>query len=215
MSSTNLESLAAREDVEIVGRRLDAMENKMAPPLDLAGYVERPELDFVAKRVDAVITEAGVLAGRIAAIETTAPPTAASINDPALADFKQSVMDEVKKMLAGGTKTPPPDIDWTDCLTGTGGTQNQVQARLLGGFVELRGVRTFSTTNTSFTVLRLPANFPLAETTANYVIAAREAGVAARYTYVYVGTTDRNIGITMAGAINEASFGGLRWKAAY
>ena len=46
--------------------RVESLENKSAPSVDLSGYVAKPELDYQAKRLDAVITETGVLSSSLA-----------------------------------------------------------------------------------------------------------------------------------------------------
>jgi hypothetical protein len=66
------------------------------------------------------------------------PLSAPSINDPALAEFKASVMDEVRRMMAGG-KTIPADVPWTKLLN-TGSTV--AEAKVLNGVVYLRGIIT-------------------------------------------------------------------------
>lgn len=217
MSSTNLESLAAREDVEIVGRRLDALENKKAPALDLSGYVERPELDYVSKRTDAVIAEMGVMADKIAALSLQADPTAApSINDPALAEFKKSVLDAVAQMLAGGDKQPPPDIGWTNCRNAAGTAEiTNVQARMIAGTIELKGWMGFGSTSSSFNLLQLPASFPIPEITASYPVAAKLTGVNAVYGYVNVSHTSRVLNVTPSSNMNEVTLSGVRFRAAY
>lgn len=83
---------------------------------------------------------------RLEALEVKAPAPAAAvdlstakdINDPALADFKASVMAEVRRMMAGG-KTIPADVPWTKLLN-TGSTV--AEAKVLNGVVHLRGIIT-------------------------------------------------------------------------
>lgn len=67
--------------------------------------------------------------------KVASPVGAVDINDPALADFKSSVMNEVRTLMAGG-KQVPPDIDWTVCPN----SNNGVFAKCLNGVVHLRGV---------------------------------------------------------------------------
>jgi hypothetical protein len=146
------------------------------------------------------------------------PTSAANINDPALAAFKKSVLDEVKLMLAGGTKMPPADISWTPIIRMDGTketTSTQIEARMLGGFIELKGTLTFTAGSGAWVPLRLPPQFPLAELEAKYPLAMRLVGSAVTYGYCTVSKTNRDISVSPGAQSSEAAFSGIRWKAAY
>jgi hypothetical protein len=152
---------------------------------------------------------------KLAVISPIASP---SINDPALAAFKKSVLDEVKLMLVGGTKAPPADIDWTPIIRMEGTketTSTQIQARMLGGFIELKGTLTFVTAINEWVPLRMPPQFPLAELEAMYPLAIRNKGTAVTYGFCTVHNTNRDIKVSPGLNSNECNFSGIRWKAAY
>ena len=152
---------------------------------------------------------------RIAAINPLGSP---SINNPALADFKQSVLDEVKLMLVGGTKPPPPDIDWTPIIRMDGTKETvstEIQARMLGGFIELKGTLSFTAGTAEWNPLRMPPQFPLADIEANYPLAMRLVGSAVTYGFCTVSNKTRDIKVSPGARSNEAAFSGIRWKAAY
>ena len=90
-----------------------------------------------------------------------------------------------------------------------------VQARMIGGMIEFKGILSFASTGSSTSLLALPATFPLPELAASYPVAARLVGVNAVYAYATVSSTTRSIGVTQAGSINEVTFSGLRFRAAY
>lgn len=173
-------------------------------------------IDFQAKRLDATITETGVLANEITALKAATPTAAANINDPALDAFKKSVLDAVALMLAGGGKQPPADIGWTNCRN-TAGTADitAVQVRMIGGVMEFKGTLGTGSISGSQNIFQIPASFPLPELGASYPIAARLVGTNAVYAYVNFNSTNRTVGVTMASTINEVTLSGLRVKAAY
>ena len=106
-----------------------------------------------------------------------------SLSDPACAAFRQSVMDEVRKMLSGG-KTVPADIDWTPCTRVAG--SGLIEARVLNGMIQLRGELTLTVTATgTFTVAqRLPANFPKPPRDQTVVAFGYDTGVSYRRVFV-------------------------------
>jgi hypothetical protein len=141
-----------------------------------------------------------------------------SINDPALADFKKSVLDEVKLMLVGGTKMPPPDIDWTWMVRMDGSKESvstEIQARMIGGFIELKGTLSFGAGIGEWVPLRLPPQFPLAELESKYALAMRLVGTAVTYGFCTIHQNNRDIKVSPGARSNEATFSGIRWKAAY
>jgi hypothetical protein len=152
---------------------------------------------------------------KLAAISPLGSP---SINNPALAEFKKSVLDEVKLMLVGGTKMPPPDIDWTWMVRMDGARESvstEIQARMIGGFIELKGTLSFGAGSGAWVPLRLPPQFPLAELEASYPLAMRLVGSAVTYGYCSVSNKNRDISCSPGARSSEATFSGIRWKAAY
>jgi hypothetical protein len=141
-----------------------------------------------------------------------------SINDPALADFKKSVLDEVKLMLVGGTKPPPADIDWTWMVRMDGSRESvstEIQARMIGGFIELKGTLSFGAGIGEWVPLRLPPQFPLAELESKYPLAMRLVGTAVTYGFCTIHQNNRDIKVSPGAKSSEATFSGIRWKAAY
>jgi hypothetical protein len=152
---------------------------------------------------------------RIAAINPLGSP---SINNPALADFKKSVLDEVKLMLVGGTKMPPADIDWTWMVRMDGAKESvstEIQARMIGGFIELKGTLSFGAGIGEWVPLRLPPQFPLAELESKYPLAMRLVGTAVTYGFCTIHQNNRDIKVSPGAKSSEATFSGIRWKAAY
>jgi hypothetical protein len=152
---------------------------------------------------------------RLAAINPLGSPT---INNPALADFKKSVLDEVKLMLVGGTKMPPPDIDWTWMVRMDGSRESvstEIQARMIGGFIELKGTLSFGAGIGEWVPLRLPPQFPLAELESKYPLAMRLVGTAVTYGFCTIHQNNRDIKVSPGARSSEATFSGIRWKAAY
>jgi hypothetical protein len=188
--------VALRSDFEPIKSRIDALESK-AEPASVDAYTKA--------QVDA----------KLAAIN---PTSAANINDPALAAFKKSVLDEVKLMLVGGTKMPPADIGWTPIIRMEGAKETastQIEARMLGGFIELKGTLTFSAGSGAWVPLRLPPQFPMPEIEAKYPLAMRLVGSAVTYGYCTVSNKNRDISVSPGAQSSEAAFSGIRWKAAY
>jgi hypothetical protein len=249
------EFLVYKSDLEVLNAllpRVEAIESKAAPTVDLTDYAKsewvvawnttnhytKGESDaryYTQKQTDdrfMRITDAfsksdfdnqmalflysrKQVDDKLTAISPLGSP---SINDPALADFKKSVLDEVKLMLAGGTKMPPPDIDWTPIIRMDGTRETvstEIQARMLGGFIEFKGTLTFLAGTAEWTPLRLPPQFPLADIDANYPLAMRLVGTAVTYGFCTASSKTRDIKVSPGAKSNEANFSGIRWKAAY
>jgi hypothetical protein len=152
---------------------------------------------------------------KLTAISPLGSPT---INDPALADFKKSVLDAVKLMLVGGTKPPPPDIDWTWMVRMDGAKESvstEIQARMIGGFIELKGTLSFGAGIGEWVPLRLPPQFPLAELESKFPLAMRLVGTAVTYGFCTIHQNNRDIKVSPGARSSEATFSGIRWKAAY
>jgi hypothetical protein len=264
-----MELIPYQSDFEPIKERLDALESKAAPAIDLSPYVTLVDaaatyaekaktytktecdgkfltivdIDQFAYRADVytqkqcddrfiridqafskidfdnqmalMLYSRKQVDDRLAAINPLGSP---SINNPALSEFKQSVLDEVKLMLVGGTKPPPPDIDWTPIIRMDGTKETvstEIQARMLGGFIELKGTLTFAAGTAEWNPLRLPPQFPLADLDANYPLAMRLVGSAVTYGFCSVSSKNRDIRVSPGARSNEAAFSGIRWKAAY
>ena len=159
---TGHELIPYQSDFEPIKARLTTLESKGAPPVIDAYSKTECDCKFLTLvDVDRFAYQADVytqkqIDDKLIAINPIGAPT---INNPALAEFKQSVLDEVKKLIAGG-KTVPADIDWTVCPSVAG--SGTIEARLLNGMLQLRGEVTITISATgSFTQVRkLPANFP-------------------------------------------------------
>jgi hypothetical protein len=144
---------------------------------------------------------------KLAAISPLGSP---SINDPALAAFKKSVLDAVSLMLAGGTKQPPADIGWTKCSP-----HPIAEIRMVSGVLEFRGVCSMSAASSFNGLFTYPSNFPFPENPCSYPVAARLVGSNVAAAYVTFNLNSRAVGISAASNINEYTLTGLRVKAAY
>ena len=129
-----------------------------------------------------------------------------SLSDPACAAFRQSVMDEVRKMISGG-KTVPADIDWTPCTKVAG--SGLIEARVLNGMIQLRGELTLTVTATgTFTVAqRLPANFPKPPREQTVVAFGYDTGVSYRRVFVRF-YPDGGVGVVGDGKITGTELTG-------
>lgn len=181
--------LAYRADVDALLPRIEAVESRAAP--DLSEYVTQSTLD--------------------ADYLTTVKSDARYTNYLPVEEIVAAVLQR----LSGGNAPVPPDIAWTDCLTGEGTPQTGVQARLVGGWLEFRGLRTPTKTSNTFDALKLPASFPPPEFTQTFMLAAREVNVSWRTAYLEVTGGNPLLRVTPVGAVNEVHFSGIRLKAAY
>lgn len=154
-------------------------------------------------------TDVASLREYIAQVEgkIASPVAGVDINDPALAAFKTSILDEVAKKMAGDSRVAPPaDIPWTD-------VRANMKARLLNGYIELLGTVPITTTSSSIKLVTLPGQFPLPEIGASYPVACREAAVDVRAGYITVYEANRDISFSPAGRVNEVTVSGIRFKA--
>jgi hypothetical protein len=208
------------EPLEALLPRIETLESKAAPPVDLSATASKDSVDLIRSQLQAIFDSIYTRAESDARyVPISANPTsAATINDPALAEFKKSVFDAVKLMLVGGTKMPPADIDWTWMIRMDGAKESvstEIQARMIGGFVELKGTLAFGAGSGVWVPLRLPPQFPMAELDASYPLAMRLVGSAVTYGYCTVSKTSRDISVSPGARSSEAGFSGIRWKAAY
>lgn len=136
------------------------------------------------------------------------PLGAGSINDPALSAFKTSILDEVRKMMAGGA-TVPADLPWTACtrVAGTG----LIEARVLNGMIQLRGELTYSysSTGTFSLVQRLPANFPKPKTSFHSIAYGIQTGSTYRRCFIRW-EVNGDLAVVGDGAITLVDFTGAQ-----
>lgn len=158
------------------------------PGTDLTAMATKTELDDAITRIN--------------------PSGAVNINDPALEEFKKSIMDAVAQKLAGDTRfTPPEDI----LKTGTDRPGFFVQ--MINGWIELIGTIDIPKGSSSMTLGTLPAKFPLPDRESSYPVACREVGVNVRFGYISVNPTNRTVSFSPGGVVNEVTVSGVRFKA--
>jgi hypothetical protein len=152
---------------------------------------------------------------RIKSLESKAVATS-NINDASNAALKKSILDAVALMIAGGTKQPPADIDWTACRSeNLSGNHPTAQARMIAGVIELRGIVAINNISSNSFFTHLPANFPLPELDIYVPVGARLNTGPAVAAYVTIDKSSRRIGFTAGSTISELHLTGVRVKAAY
>lgn len=180
---------------------------------DLSNYVEKPAMDLASKRLDAVIAELGVIGGRVTTLAAATPTASANINDPELAAFKQSVLDEVKKLMAGG-KTVPADVPWTNMLNAGGNTASPPQAKVLNGVVYLRGeVNKSIGAGYIANAFQLPAAIPAPPKEMVIPLACKNTSPAGRYYGYATIQVNKQIGISCDNALNVVWLDGISYPA--
>jgi hypothetical protein len=146
---------------------------------------------------------------RLAAINPLGSP---SINDPALATFKQSVLDEVKKMMSGG-KTIPADVPWTN-MVNAGSAASTPQAKVLNGVVYLRGevVKSIGSGYIA-NAFQLPATIPPPPREMVIPLACKNTSPAGRYYGYATFQVNRQVGISCDNALNTVWLDGISYPA--
>ena len=139
-------------------------------------------------------------------------PTAQSINDPALADFKASVLDEVKKLMAGG-KTVPADVGWAKLLN-AGTAVNAPEAKVLNGVVYMRG-EAVKQGGAGYTAnaYQLPPSIPAPPREMVVPLAMKNTSPSGRYYGYATIQTNRQIGVSSDNAFNTVWFDGISYPA--
>jgi hypothetical protein len=138
------------------------------------------------------------------------PVGAATINDPALAEFKQSLLDEVRKLMSGG-KTVPADVPWTKLLN-TGSTV--AEAKMLNGVVYLRGVVTKAVAaGYVANVCQLPATIPPPPAEMVVPLAMKRASPALRAFGYATFQTNRQIGVSCDSSSDTIWLDGISYPA--
>jgi hypothetical protein len=136
-----------------------------------------------------------------------------SINDPARAAFKQSVLDEVKKMMAGG-KTVPADVGWTNMLNAGSSTAFPPQAKVLNGVVYLRGeVGKSIASGYIANVCQLPATIPPPPKEMVIPLACKNTSPAGRHYGYATLQVNRQIGVSCDSALNTIWLDGISYPA--
>ena len=141
-----------------------------------------------------------------AKLAAISPMGATSINDPALAEIKASIIAEVKKTITGGVDVAP-DVPWT-AITRVAGT-GTMEARLLNGVIYLRGDVTInvSATGSMTAIARLPASFPKPSMETNSITFAVQAGSTYRRGIVRI-STDGGVAVCADGTMTGISLWG-------
>jgi hypothetical protein len=129
----------------------------------------------------------------------------------AVAASRQAVLDDVRKTIGGSGKVPPEDVGWTNC------TPTAVQARMVNGWIELRGTLPITRTNGYVaTVLTLPAAIPVAAASGSYPVCCREVGVAPYMGYVSSVANSRAVSFSpIGGFVSEITVTNVRFQAGY
>ena len=182
----------------------DQADAKFLTLVDIGILVQKGELSEYAKTV---YTKPEI-DSKLATLNPTAAP---SINDPALADFKASVLDEVRKMMAGG-KTIPADVPWTKLLN-TGSTV--AEAKVLNGVVYLRGIITKGIgAGYIANVSQLPPTIP-PPPGGEWVIplACKNTSPAGRHFGYATFQPNRQIGVSCDSALNTVWLDGISYPA--
>lgn len=154
-------------------------------------------------------TDIESLRQHVATVEgkVASPVGGVDINDPALADFKASVMGEVRTLMAGG-KAVPPDIEWTVCPN----SNNGVFAKCLNGVVHLRGTLLKSlAAGYTANAFQLPDNIP-APIREMVVPTAGKNSSARVYSYATL-QVNRQVGISGDAAMNNVWFDCISYPA--
>lgn len=211
------ELIPYQSDFEPIKARMEALESKQAVGVDAAAAAE------AIQKVDLLGMEVGLsasackntaekvqeLEARITAIN---PIGSADINDPSLAAFKKSVLDEVKKMLAGG-KAIPADVPWTKLLN-AGNAVNAPEAKVLNGIVYMRGEAVKQGgAGYSANAYQLPPTIPAPPREMVVPLAMKNTNPSGRhYGYATI-QTNRQIGVSSDNSFNTVWFDGISYPA--
>jgi hypothetical protein len=136
-----------------------------------------------------------------------------SVNDPELAAFRASVLDEVKKMMTGG-KTIPADVPWTKLVSAGSSTTSPPEAKVLNGIVYLRGevVKSIGAGYIA-NVCQLPATIPAPPKEMVIPLACKNTSPAGRYYGYATFQTNRQIGVSSDYALNTVWLDGISYPA--
>jgi hypothetical protein len=163
----------------------------------------------------ATTTTTTSLDARIKSLESKSAATS-NINDASNAALKKSILDAVALMIAGGTKQPPADIDWTPCRSeNLSGNHPTAQARMIAGVIELRGIVAVNNLSSNSFFTHLPSSFPLPELDIYVPVGARLNSGPAVAAFVTIDKSTRRIGFIAGSTISELHLTGVRVKAAY
>ena len=211
------ELIPYQSDFEPIKARMEALESKQAVGVDAAAAAE------AIQKVDLLGMEVGLsasackntaekvqeLEARITAIN---PIGSADINDPSLAAFKKSVLDEVKKMMAGG-KDIPADVPWTKLLN-AGNAPNAPEAKVLNGIVYMRGEAVKQGgAGYSANAYQLPPTIPAPPREMVVPLAMKNTNPSGRYYGYATIQTNRQIGVSSDNSFNTVWFDGISYPA--
>ena len=211
------ELIPYQSDFEPIKARMEALEGKQAVGVDAAAAAE------AIQKVDLLGMEVGLsasackntaekvqeLEARITAIN---PIGSADINDPSLAAFKKSVLDEVKKMMAGG-KAIPADVPWTKLLN-AGNAANAPEAKVLNGIVYMRGEAVKQGgAGYSANAYQLPPTIPAPPREMVVPLAMKNTNPSGRYYGYATIQTNRQIGVSCDNSFNTVWFDGISYPA--
>jgi hypothetical protein len=214
--------VALRSDFEPIAARVQAMEDRVVAPTtfdpDLYWRRDISDTRYMLKgdgmsKADFDNQMALFLYSRSqidAKLVAISPVGAATINDPALAEFKQSLLDEVRKLMSGG-KTVPADVPWTKLLN-TGSTV--AEAKMLNGVVYLRGVVTKAVAaGYVANVCQLPATIPPPPAEMVVPLAMKRASPALRAFGYATFQTNRQIGVSCDSSSDTIWLDGISYPA--
>ena len=202
-------------DFDPIKARMEALESKQAVGVDAAAAAEAiQKVDLLGMEVGLSASACKNTAEKVQELEariTAINPTGAvDINDPSLAAFKQSVLDEVKKMMAGG-KTVPADVEWTKILN-TGSTV--AEAKVLNGVVYLRGVVTKSIgAGYIANVCQLPPTIPAPLAEMVFPLAMKRTSPSLRAFGYATFQTDGQIGVSCDSSSDTVWLDGISYTA--
>jgi hypothetical protein len=216
-----VELIPYRSDFDELYPRVEALESKQALAAASDPSVYADAIAESVHKVDLLGMEVGLAASATkntadkvqeleARINAINPIGSADINDPSLAAFKQSVLDEVKKMMAGG-KTVPADVEWTKILN-TGSTV--AEAKVLNGVVYLRGVVTKSIgAGYIANVCQLPPTIPAPLAEMVFPLAMKRTSPSLRAFGYATFQTDGQIGVSCDSSSDTVWLDGISYTA--
>ena len=217
------ELIPYQSDFEPIKARVATLESKTALVAASDPSVYADAIAESVHKVDLLGMEVGLAASATkntadkvqeleARINAINPIGSADINDPSLAAFKQSVLDEVKKMMAGG-KAIPADVPWTKLLN-AGNAVNAPEAKVLNGIVYMRG-EAVKQGGAGYTAnaYQLPPTIPAPPREMVVPLAMKNTTPSGRYYGYATIQTNRQIGVSSDNAFNTVWFDGISYPA--
>jgi hypothetical protein len=211
------ELIPYQSDFEPIKARMEALESKQAVGVDAAAAAEAiQKVDLLGMEVGLSASACKNTAEKVqeleARINAINPIGSADINDPSLAAFKKSVLDEVKKMMAGG-KDIPADVPWTKLLN-AGNAPNAPEAKVLNGIVYMRGEAVKQGgAGYSANAYELPPTIPAPPREMVVPLAMKNTNPSGRYYGYATIQTNRQIGVSSDNSFNTVWFDGISYPA--